>query len=122
MAWEALAPQDRKDDYAAAMRKVSEFIQFRKELVRLSRESTLQEARAFGDNDTNRANRKALNETLGSLVRQNSKRITKLSSNLHDIYTSMFRVLLTICVIGVASGLAVAVFLLREVSSAHSLR
>jgi methyl-accepting chemotaxis protein len=31
MAWEALAPQDRNDDYAAAMRKVSEFVQFRKE-------------------------------------------------------------------------------------------
>jgi methyl-accepting chemotaxis protein len=114
MAWEALAPQDRNDDYAAAMRKVSEFVQFRKELVRLSRESTLQEARAFGDNDTNRANRKALSDTLGSLVRQNSEQITKLSSDLDGIYTNMFRLLLTICVVGVATGLAVAAFLLRR--------
>lgn len=65
--WEATVEPQHRTEFADADKTIAEFIRFRTELVRLARESSLPDARAFGDNDANRSNRKALNEKLRAL-------------------------------------------------------
>lgn len=55
------------DAVTAARRHVDQFIQFRADMVRISREDSPAAARVLGDNDANRTNRKALNDTLKAL-------------------------------------------------------
>jgi methyl-accepting chemotaxis protein len=62
---EALAVE--ADAVQQARKHVDEFIAFRTEMVRLSREESPAAARVQGDNDANRNNRKALNDTLKGL-------------------------------------------------------
>jgi methyl-accepting chemotaxis protein len=62
---EALAVE--ADAVAQARRHVDQFIAFRADMVRISREDSPAAARVVGDNDANRSNRKALNDTLKGL-------------------------------------------------------
>jgi methyl-accepting chemotaxis protein len=55
------------DAVAATRRHVDQFIQFRTDMVRISREDSPAAARVVGDNDANRTNRKALNDALKAL-------------------------------------------------------
>ena len=50
--------------------RVDEFIRFRTELVRMSREVNLVELRNWGDNDANRNNRTALNKEIPRSARR----------------------------------------------------
>ncbi len=65
--WEATVEPEHRPEFADAEKTIAEFIRFRTELVRLAREDSLPVARTFGDNDANRANRKALNDKLRAL-------------------------------------------------------
>jgi methyl-accepting chemotaxis protein len=65
--WETTVEPEHRQEFVDAERTIAEFIRFRTELVRLAREASLATARAFGDNDANRSNRKALNEKLRAL-------------------------------------------------------
>jgi methyl-accepting chemotaxis protein len=65
--WEGTVEPEHRPEYADTRTTVDEFINFRTELVRLAREQSLPAARAFGDNEANRSNRKALNDKLRSL-------------------------------------------------------
>jgi methyl-accepting chemotaxis protein len=67
--WEATLEPEIRDRYADAETTINQFIGFRTELVRLARENTLLAAREFGDNETNRSNRRALNDKLQELSR-----------------------------------------------------
>lgn len=66
--WEATVEPEHRQSFTDAEQTIQEFIRFRTELVRLAREEPLTTARAFGDNDANRSNRKALNDKLRSLA------------------------------------------------------
>lgn len=65
--WEATVEPEHRQDFVGAESTIAEFIRFRTELVRLARDDSLTAARQFGDNDANRANRKALNDKLREL-------------------------------------------------------
>src|SRR5215472_1561643 len=66
--WTDFTEKEDMDKMDRANARADEFIKFRTELVRLSREATLDEARAFGDNEVNRNNRKALNQEMVTLA------------------------------------------------------
>ena len=112
--WVALAPAADREQFTDAAGKVEKFIQFRKELVRLSREVSLQEARAFGDNDANRANRSQLNKSLTSLVEQSSARISQLSRELDAFYWDCLWQLAGLCLAGVTAGIVLAIIVIRR--------
>lgn len=63
-----------------------QFVVFRTELLRLSREEGPAAARVFGDNDANRNNRKQLNETITTRIAQNAENAKKLSEKLDRTY------------------------------------
>jgi methyl-accepting chemotaxis protein len=73
----AVRPEDA-EQFKPFAGRVAQFIEFRRELARLGVEVSQAAGREWGDNDANRANRKALNsdlETLGALYAQQSRDI-----------------------------------------------
>jgi methyl-accepting chemotaxis protein len=112
--WLASAPDDRRQQFTAAADKVSEFIGFRTELVRLARENSVPEARAFGDNAANRSNRSGLNKVLSGLVHESSARINEIDRVLEDFYRGRILLLVGLCLVGLAVGIATAVFAIRR--------
>ncbi len=112
--WLALAPADRREQFGKASDKVSEFIRFRTELVRLARDATVAEARAFGDNDANRSNRSELNKTLTGLVQESSARIKQINQDLEEFYWNRVSLLLGLCLVGLLAGIVTAVLVIRR--------
>jgi len=66
-----LVPPEHKAVYAAVSAQLVAFIEFRTELVRRGREQGPAAAAAFGNNEDNRNNRKALNATLRQAAARN---------------------------------------------------
>ena len=107
--WQDLAAGDRSAGFDRAIARIEEFARFRTELVRLSREASLPEARAYGDNDANRTNRAALNTEIAALAEENDKRISALSQQVEAFYRSRLYVLIGIAVVGITLSLLLAI-------------
>jgi len=67
--WEATVQTDDKEQFSGFRRRIRQFIDFRKELVRLALDASPAAARELGDNDANRALRTELNDDLEALAR-----------------------------------------------------
>jgi len=61
-------PQSEAAAIPSVRRQIDDFIRFRSELVRLARENSPAAARAFGNNNADRANREGLNQELDGLT------------------------------------------------------
>ena len=68
-----LVPASERDRALQIDKAIGEFIVFRSETVRLGREVSTAAANAQGNNDLNRANRKALNDLLVTFSQRNEK-------------------------------------------------
>jgi len=67
--WEATILSDDEEQFSAFKRRIAQFIEFRKELVRLAVDVSPAAARELGDNDANRTLRTQLNADLEALAR-----------------------------------------------------
>src|ERR1051326_8381697 len=76
--WQATLPEERKGTLDKAMENVRKFVEYRTELVRIGETDGNPKAREYGDNDTNRANRQALNKEIDGLALANNEEITGL--------------------------------------------
>jgi methyl-accepting chemotaxis protein len=109
--WHDLLPEDRKAELSPAIAKADEFISYRSELVRLAREVSIPEARAWGDNDKNRANRKALNDLVVKLADGNNAEIAQTVEETQDYYNARKNIILLIISLGLPLGLILALTL-----------
>src|SRR5437588_12859137 len=62
--WEALVQADDAAQFAAFKKRIEQFVDFRRELVRRGVEISAAAGREWGDNDANREVRSALNKDL----------------------------------------------------------
>ncbi|MBV5336140.1 methyl-accepting chemotaxis protein, partial [bacterium] len=108
--WRESSPPSGRGRFNAVEAAVEEFVRFRTELVRLSRESSLPEARTFGDNDANRKNRGKLNEKLKELSSELEAEVAGLSGRIDGEYASEAFNLLTVLIVGLLTGTGIAVF------------
>ena len=106
--WAALAPAAGGVRTADITAKVREFVTFRTELVRLGREVSTQAARAYGDNDANRANRQALNVLLQQQAEADNAEITRLNTEVAAFQETMKLMLVGVPVIGIPLGMLLA--------------
>ncbi len=106
--WQRRVPVDRSDHFSEARSATEDFIRFRTELVRLSREATVAEARAFGDNDANRRVRSALNTLIEALVAENAAEVGRLEARAASEYQAALLRLALVLAIGLAIGIACA--------------
>src|SRR3979411_385402 len=65
--WESIVQADDSEQFAVFKKRIEQFIDFRKELVRRGVETGSAAGREWGDNDANRAVRSALNKDLEAL-------------------------------------------------------
>src|SRR6201991_949668 len=77
--WQALVQADDAQQFATFKKRIEQFIDFRKELVRRGVEISGAAGREWGDNDANREVRTALNKDLEALSRVYAERGKKLA-------------------------------------------
>ncbi|QPF86906.1 HAMP domain-containing protein [Bradyrhizobium genosp. L] len=80
--WETLVRADDAEQFATFKKRIAQFIDFRKELVRRGVEINAAAGREWGDNDANREVRSALNkdlEALSKVYAERSKRLARQS-------------------------------------------
>jgi methyl-accepting chemotaxis protein len=105
--WEAIVESDDAEEFAAFKKRIEQFIDFRKELVRRAIEINPAAGREWGDNDANRAVRTALNkdlEALSKVYADRGKKIgqqTELNRLLSLVLTGLGGLALVLVVVGV---------------------
>jgi methyl-accepting chemotaxis protein len=72
--WEAIVQADDSEQFATFKKRIEQFVDFRKELVRRGVEINAAAGREWGDNDANRAVRSALNKDLEALSKVYAER------------------------------------------------
>jgi methyl-accepting chemotaxis protein len=114
--WTDFAEPEDKDKMDRANARADEFIKFRTELVRLSREATLEEARAYGDNDANRTNRTALNREMETLAAIGQANTTNLTERTQSYYESKLITMIVLGVIGIVLAVVAVVLVVYHVT------
>src|SRR3954463_1098930 len=105
--WEGLIQADDAQQFATFKKRIQQFIDFRKELVRRGVEINGAAGREWGDNDANREVRVALNKDLESLSKvyaERSKRLAAQADTNHSlafVLTCLGVMALAVVVIGV---------------------
>lgn len=112
--WVALAPSEASSKFVEAAQSVDDFIRFRTQLVTLARNDSVQAARAFGDNDANRENRKHLNQSLTALVERDSSDISRSNAELEGFFWERLWLLAGLCFAGLLVGGTVAITFVRK--------
>ena len=72
--WESIVQADDAEQFATFKKRINQFVEFRKELVRRAVEVSPAAGREWGDNDANRAVRIALNKDLDALTKVYAER------------------------------------------------
>jgi methyl-accepting chemotaxis protein len=103
--WEGIVQADDAAQFATFKKRIEQFVDFRKELVRRANEISPAAGREWGDNDANRAVRSALNGDLEALSKVYAERGARISAETEFNRTLSF--VLT-CLGGLALLLVVA--------------
>jgi methyl-accepting chemotaxis protein len=77
--WQSIVQADDADQFEAFKKRIEQFVEFRKELVRRGVEINGAAGRAWGDNDANRSVRTALNKDLETLSKVYADRGVQLA-------------------------------------------
>jgi methyl-accepting chemotaxis protein len=105
--WELIVQADDAAQFAAFKKRIEQFVEFRKELVRRAVEINPAAGREWGDNDANREVRAALNKDLEALSKVYAGRGTRhaheaeVNRNLAFVLTCLGGVALAVVFIGV---------------------
>ncbi|MDN3272978.1 HAMP domain-containing methyl-accepting chemotaxis protein [Frankia sp. RB7] len=102
--WETIVKSDDAEQFATFKKRIEQFVDFRKELVRRGVEINAAAGREWGDNDANRAVRSALNKDLEALSKVYAGRARQIAQETETNRTLSF--VLT-CLGGVALALVV---------------
>ena len=78
--WEAIVQADDAEQFATFSKRIEQFVDFRKELVRRANEISPAAGREWGDNDANRSVRSALNKDLESLSKVYAERGRRIAA------------------------------------------
>ncbi|MBR1177715.1 HAMP domain-containing protein [Bradyrhizobium sp. KB893862 SZCCT0404] len=105
--WETIVKADDAEQFATFKKRIEQFVEFRKELVRRGVEVNAAAGREWGDNDANRAVRSALNKDLEALSKVYAERArqiaqaTETNRTLSFVLTCLGGVALALVVIGI---------------------
>ncbi len=112
--YQALAQGAQKPAMDEAVARGREFVTFRRELVRLGQTEGAPAARAYGDNDANRANRQAFNKAMVALSEQQVGRVTNVIGELDAFGDRERLMMLTIAIIGIVASVSFALWLVAR--------
>jgi methyl-accepting chemotaxis protein len=106
-AWRPMVDADELAAFDAMAARAQEFKEFRAELARLGGIDTAQ-ADAWGNNETNRANRKAFQAEIDAVVDADQAKFAAIKTNMEQFETAVLPLVLAIGVAGVLAGLVFA--------------
>ncbi|WP_409189524.1 methyl-accepting chemotaxis protein [Bradyrhizobium sp. RDM4] len=102
--WETIVKTDDAEQFATFKKRIEQFVEFRKELVRRGIEINAAAGREWGDNDANRAVRSALNKDLEALSKVYAERARQIAQQTE---TNRLLSLVLTCLGGLALALVV---------------
>lgn len=113
-AWIALAPANQQQKMVELNDELRKFVGFRKDLVQIGFRQGNPAAREFGDNDANRVNRQSLGNKVAELAEANNREIAFLRDDLTRFSQWLRTTILSATIVGVATGICLAVLLVRR--------
>ncbi|MDP9840277.1 methyl-accepting chemotaxis protein [Neorhizobium huautlense] len=104
--WQPLVPVDQRADFDAVAVQSQGFAQFRSETVRLAREQGPEAAAVQGNNEANRANRKAFQASIDKIVAADQAELVTLDKELDAFGQTVILLVSAVTVFGVLIGAA----------------
>ena len=102
--WRKLVPAAEMVEFEGMSKSIDQFIDFRLRTVAAGRDKGADAARELGDNDQNRANRKALNAAIESLTNRYATEIHDSNVAMTSFYNHAVELCLGVLAIGLAVG------------------
>jgi len=112
--WEAIVPASRLNEFETLKKSISDFISYRSELVRIAREQGSAAGREYGDNDANRANRRALNDLLVKFVEASKADVASEHQQVMDVHKQSVLLLLSMASVGIIGGIGASLLISRR--------
>jgi len=109
-AWKPLVKAEDQAAFDKVVTRTAEFRTFRSETARLAGVDPAQ-ANAQGNNDANRANRKAYQAEIDAVVQKDKDDYAALNANLAAFQASVLPIVLGITLLGLLAGVATALFI-----------
>ncbi|MBP2442575.1 methyl-accepting chemotaxis protein [Rhizobium leguminosarum] len=103
--WAPLVTETEKDDFAKLVARAAEFRTFRMETARLGTEVGPEAASAQGNNDANRANRKAFQAEIDAVVATDKAALETVNTEIESFRTWVLMLVLSITGIAVGIGM-----------------
>jgi methyl-accepting chemotaxis protein len=102
--WAPLVPQSQKADFAGLVAKSKDFNTFRTETVRLLLTDGPEAANKQGNNEDNRANRKAFQADIDEVVKADTQELTAVNADIESFRDTIFWIVLAVTGLGIAAG------------------
>ncbi|KKB11024.1 hypothetical protein VE25_14650 [Devosia geojensis] len=109
--WAPLVDADQQNEFDAVVSRTAEFRAFRSETARLGREESPVAANAQGNNEENRANRRAYQAEIDAVVAQDAAILASLEGELGAFQMQMMLLIGVTVVVGLGIGIAVAAYI-----------
>ncbi len=103
-AWKPLVPAEQKVAFDSMVGKAAEFRVFRTETARLGTEVDPKDANEQGNNEANRANRKAFQADIDAVVEQDKAELQAITASLKSFQTLMLMLITGVTCVAVAGG------------------
>jgi len=114
-AWKSVVQADDAAQFDAFSKRIAQFQEFRRELVRLGTEVDPKQGREYGDNEANRSVRSALNKDLEALAQLYKRRSERINAELADGIDRMTLVMSALGIIAVLCAICGVVITWRSV-------
>ncbi|MEE1655403.1 methyl-accepting chemotaxis protein [Microvirga sp. CF3062] len=105
--WEPIVPDSHRALFDAVVKDAAAFKTFRSETVRLGAEVSPEAANAQGNNDANRANRKAFQVSIDALTQKGSEEIQAVNRYSAELYGERLTLLVSIALGGTILALLI---------------
>jgi methyl-accepting chemotaxis protein len=112
--WAAVVPSSQKAQFDKLTAGFRDFKAFRSETVRLGTTDGPQAANLQGNNDANRANRRAYQAEIDAVVASDRAELDTLSARMASFENQIFYAVLAVALLGVGGGLAFGLYVGRS--------
>src|SRR5690606_4653599 len=109
--WRPLVPQVQKAAFDAVVARAAEFRTFRMETARLGTQVSILAANEQGNNEANRANRKAFQQEIDAVVETDNRNLEAIKADVEAFRLLMLTMVLGTAAVGLALGCGTAFYI-----------
>ncbi len=110
-AWSPKVPEAQKAEFAKLQGRAQEFRTFRSETVRLALSDGPDAASKQGNNDANRANRKAFQAEIDTVVQADKAELATIGAEIEAFHATVLWVVLGITMLGIGAGAGLGAYI-----------